>query len=687
MPSATTSESIALRFASCIRRTIAKELTAVELIAAADELATSGETALAQQLYKLWIEHNPGDPLLHAINFNYGVHLSNAGDVPGARDAFLEAIRINPDFLPPYINLGSLLERAGHLDQAVISWQSAINRQPGLNGDIIAHRATALKQLGRVFESRDGRHAEDALQKSLDINPHQRDVAQHWIALRQAQCKWPVIAPWSHVDRKLLLRSISPLSLANYTDDPMFQLANAHRYYALEVAPTGPCTVGRWVPPEAPRTRRLRVGYVSSDLREHAVGFLSAEVFELHDRSKVEVFAYYCGIATSDGLNARIKAAVEHWVDISKMTDAQAAQQIVDDGIDILVDLNGYTKDARTKLFALRPAPILVNWLGYPGTMGSPHHNYIIADDYIIPPELEKYYAERVMRLPCYQPNDRRRVIAEHRPARAEVGLPDEAIVYCCFNGTQKISRLTFGRWMEILKQVPDAVLWLLSAGDATDEALRQHAIQHGVAPERLVFAAKLANPYHLARYPLADLFLDTAPYGAHTTASDALWLGVPVLTAGGRGFASRVCGSLVRAAGLPELVCGSLDEYVARAVELGRNRDRLAALREKLAANRDRCTLFNTPLLVKRLEGLYEEMWGEYAEGRLPEPDLANLEIYHEIGCEISDEQVELQSRADYEQLYLTALAYRHRISPLRPDARLWTPRIAERVEEPLAA
>lgn len=654
---------------------MAKDLSAIELITAAEEIAGHGELALAQQLYKLWIEANPGDPLLHAINFNYGVALNAAGDAAAARAAFAEAIRINPDFLPPYINLGSLLERSGDVGEAIQLWGRAVNRLAQINGDTVQHKATALKQLGRVLESvGDVKNAEEALQKSLDLNPHQRDVIQHWISLRQSQCKWPVIAPWGYVPQPLLLQAISPLSLAAYSDDPVFQLANAYQYYKQEVARTAEaCTVGRCPPPET-RPERLRIGYVSSDLREHAVGFLTAEIFELHDRSKVEVFAYYCGPVANDGMQARIKGAVEHWTDISGLSDAEAARRIIADGIDILVDVNGYTKDARTKLFARRPAPIIVNWLGYPGTTGNPHHNYIIADDCIIPAAFEKYYTETVVRLPCYQPNDRRRVVAEHRPTRSEAGLPEDALVYCSFNGTQKVTTWTFQRWITILKRVPGSVLWLLSSRDETDARMRQLVAEQGLAPERLIFAPKLANPYHLARYPLADLFLDSSPYGAHTTASDALWMGVPVLTALGRGFASRVCGSLVRSAGLEELVCDTLDEYVARAIELGHDRARLQGLRQKLLAGRDTCTLFDTPGLVRRLEGLYDEMWRDYAAGRLPEPDLANLELYQEIGCEQDHEAREFQADPDYERRYLTALTYRHRISRLRPDDRLWT-------------
>ena len=275
------------------------------------------------------------------------------------------------------------------------------------------------------------------------------------------------------------------------------------------------------------------------------------------------------------------------------------------------------------------------------------------------------------MRLPCYQPTDRRRIVAGS-PSRREVGLPDGAMVYCCFNGTQKITPAMFRCWMEILVRVPNAVLWLLSCDAATDERLRQQAALHGVSPERLVFAARKLNAEHLARYALADLFLDTSPYGAHTTASDALWMGVPVLTMAGRSFASRVCASLAHAAGLPELVCDSPGAYVDRAVELGTRPHMLLALRDRLQAGRDRCTLFDTPLLVARLELLYEQMWDDYLSGRLPEPDLTNLAVYNAIGDEIDHETAEVPDLQTYERRYATALAYRNSVSPIMPDRRL---------------
>ena len=394
-----------------------------------------------------------------------------------------------------------------------------------------------------------------------------------------------------------------------------------------------------------------------------------AEVFGLHDRSKVEIFAYYCGPQAADPLHEAYRATSDHWLAISDLDDATAAQRIADDGIHILVDVNGYTREGRTKLLALRPAPIIVNWLGYPGTVASPYHHYIVADDWIIPPELEIYYSEKVLRLPCYQPNNRNRVVASETPTRAQAGLPDDAVVYCSFNGTHKITRFTFDRWLDVLERVPHGVLWLLTGADGTNERLKARAEARGIATERLIFAPKVANPAHLARYPLADLFLDNTPYGAHTTASDALWTGVPVLTWSGRCFAARVCGSLVRAAGLPELVVDTAEAYVAKAVELGHDRPALAALRRRLAENRESCPLFDMPLLVRRLEDLYEEMWADRLADRLPQPDLTDLDACLDVALDFDHEATEVGAIPDYPGWWRDRLLTRHRRRPLATD------------------
>ncbi len=384
--------------------------------------------------------------------------------------------------------------------------------------------------------------------------------------------------------------------------------------------------------------------------------------------------AYYCGPQSEDALQARIKPAIEHWVDIRALDDDAAARRIEADGIDILVDLNGHTKDSRTGIFFRRPAPVIVNWLGYPGSMGTPCHHYIIADDWIIPADHELYYSEKVLRLPCYQPNDRKRAVSPRRPSRAEAGLPEQAMVFCCFNDVHKILPFTFARWMTILRRVPGSVLWLLGGSDAANKNLRGFAARAGISPERLIFAPVASYPDHLARVPLADLFLDTSPYGAHVTAADVLWMGVPILTLSGRSFASRVCGSLCRAACLPELVCSTPDDFVERAVALGSERDELGRLRERLAGARDSCVLFAVDSLVTHLEALYRQMWRDFLRGGLPRPELANLAAYLEVGCEIDHEAAELLGTRDYHAIYQDGLARRHRAYPIGEDRRLWT-------------
>jgi predicted O-linked N-acetylglucosamine transferase (SPINDLY family) len=648
-----------------------------ELIDAAGGLATAGDVRASRQVYKLWIGFNREHPQLYVAQFNVSSLDSQLGDLAGAAEALKAAIAANPDFMPAYINLGGVLERSGDIHGALETWRAGASRPAVINGQAVGYAVTALRQIARLAADHLGQEvAESAVRQCLEINPDQRDVVEQYIALRLAQCKWPIIVPWEGAERRDLVSSIHPLSMAVYTDDPLLQLASAERYVRQAVAERpGDERFDRRGAPIDLENRRLRVGYVSSDLRDHAIGYLMAELFELHDRDQVEVFAYYCGIESSGSpLTQRIKAAVEHWTDIRGMSDDQAAAAIADDGIDILVDINGHTRDSRTAVFARRPAPIQVNWLGYPGTMGSPYHQYLIADPWIIPPEAELYYSEKVLRLPCYQPNDRKRIIAEPRPSRQEAGLPDGAFVFCCFNGTHKISRFTFERWAEILQGVPGSVLWLLDCNAETQARLRAMAEKHGVEGARLVFAPKQPNADHLARYPLADLFLDTVPYGAHTTASDALWMGVPVLTLSGRSFASRVCGSLARSAGQPELVCSDPRSYVEKAIALGRDPAQIATLKAKLEIARGSSVLFDTARLVQALEQLYRDMCEDHRRGRLPRPDLANLSAYFDIGVGLDHEGAELLANPDYHGLYRGELASRHRVRPMAPDQRLWT-------------
>jgi predicted O-linked N-acetylglucosamine transferase (SPINDLY family) len=658
--------------AAYLERASAGTLTAVDMATATQMVRQSSGPAGVKALYDAWLARNDEDTLLYAVLFNYGVFLTELSDIDGARSCFDRAIALKPDFMPAHINLGRLYERLGSPDLALRQWDEVLRNMGHLTAASVLHKVTALNQTARVLETR---HKDDAaelfLRLSIELDRDQGEALQHYLAARQRQCKWPVIVPWDKQRRSLLTANLSPLSAAVHTDDPMLHLALSWRYNKQEV-PVEPADVVRdhWAARET--SARLRIGYLSSDLRNHAIGYLMAELFELHDSGAVELFAYYCGPEMEDPLQQRIRASVDHWVPLQTLTDAEVARRIADDGIQILVDVNGYTKDARTKAVALRPAPVIVNWLGYPGSMASPYHHYVIADDWIVPPDSEIYYSETVRRLPCYQPNDRKRVVAA-TPTREEAGLPEGAMVYCCFNGTHKIARFTFERWLTILGRVPGSVLWLLSADPVTEQRLRDYAQARGIAADRLIFAPKKANPEHLARYPLADLFLDTAPYGAHTTASDALWMGVPILTMSGRSFASRVCGSLVRAAGLPDLDCASPSEFVDRAVAMGRDRSIAQSYRERLAKGRDACVLFDTPMLTRELEELYRGMWDDFRAGRLPVPDLANLDAYLEIGADVDHEIEEVQALKDYKGWWREKLATAHALRPIPYDKRLW--------------
>jgi predicted O-linked N-acetylglucosamine transferase (SPINDLY family) len=672
-------------FAAALQKITGGALPLNELIAEAQALTQAGQLDQARQLYQVWIAMNGAHPLVFIAHFNCSTLQTQLGDAIAAEASLQAALKANPDFAAAHINLGSAMERRGAAKEAVEQWKAGLERLGAVTGDAIEYKLTLLKQISRVMsdnQQHDG--SEAALLQALELNPQQRDVLEQYAASRLAQCKWPITAITPKISRQDLLKRFHPLSACAYADDPLYQLGLADHYVEALTQGVAPAQDRRDA--MIPTGRRLRIGYVSSDLRAHAVGYLMANLFEAHDSAAVEVFVYYCGIPASDDIHQRIKAAAEHWRDIRAMSDEEAAAAIAADGIDILVDVNGHTRDARLGVFARRPAPIIVNWLGYPGSMGSAFHHYIIADDWVIPESHDLYYSERVLRLPCYQPNDRKRLVHPVAPTRASVGLPDDAFVFCCFNAAHKITRFAFERWMEILRATPGSVLWLLDYNSETNARLREAASARGVAGERLVFAQKIANAHHLARYPLADLFLDTIPYGAHTTASDALWMGVPVLTLSGRCFAARVCGSLVRAAGIPELVCEAPEQYVARAVQLaGADRLALAQTRQQLIAQRDTCTLFDIDGLARALEALYQQMAGEYRAGAAPQPALTNLSAYLDIGASFDHDAIEIGMMADYHAYYRAELALRDRRRPLRPDARLWAndaPRRLDAVE-----
>ncbi len=366
------------------------------------------------------------------------------------------------------------------------------------------------------------------------------------------------------------------------------------------------------------KRKKIRIGYLSNDFHDHATALLMVEMLEAHDRDNFEIIAYSYGADDGKPMRQRLYQAFDDFHSIADLTDQQAASAIYGDGIDILVDLKGFTQNSRTRILMLRPAPILVSFLGYPGTLGDGVCDYIITDSYVTPPQAIVDYSESFALMPhSYQPHGRLS-LQQSPPSRQEMGLPEDGFVFCCFNQTFKINPSMFTLWCRLLEVNPGSVLWLLDSDTARGN-LRNEAQKRGIGGHRLVFAPHTNQIHHLERLQLADLVLDTSPYGAHTTASDALWAGVPLITHAGETFASRVAGSLLRAVGLDELIADDFDRYFELAYELATDPHRLAALKSRLIANSDDAPLFDVPLYTRNLEALYQAMWNRHHAGQSP--------------------------------------------------------------------
>ena len=368
-------------------------------------------------------------------------------------------------------------------------------------------------------------------------------------------------------------------------------------------------------------SRKIRVGYYSADFHEHATAYLMAELFERHDRSQFEWFGFSYGPVSHDPMRARLRKSFDQFLDVRDRSDSDVAALSRQLGIDIAVDLKGFTRDNRLGIFAQRCAPVQVSYLGYPGTTGADYMDYVIGDKTVLPPSLYPHFTEKPVLLPhSYQVNDSQRRISDRVFTREEVGLPAQGFVFCCFNNNYKILPATFDSWMRVLQAVPGSVLWLFEDNAGAARRLKEQAQRRGVDPARLVFAPRLPLDEHLARHRLADLFLDTLPCNAHTTTSDALWAGLPVLTQLGNAFAGRVAASLLRAVGLPELVTTTPAEYEARAIELANDADQLQALRQRLQANRASSPLFNATLFARHIEAAYLAMDERQLQGLPPQ-------------------------------------------------------------------
>lgn len=570
-----------------------------QLVDYAGRLVELGQSPLAVVLYQTWLSRHQ-TTYNHFAYFNLGVLLFNEGDIQGAKEAYLRAIQLAPDFIEPHFNLGVAHERLGQIDAAIAEWRWIDDH---VSPDRTGQRPLllqALNALGRVLDER--KHyfsAHSYLGKSLALDPHQPDVLHHYVFLRQRQCVWPVYAPLAGVSLDLMRESTSALATLSLSDDPEAQLTAARRYVANKVR-----SGVKALTPQRPYGHdRIRVGYCSSDFCIHPVALLTVELFECHDREHFEVYGY-CWTSEGDSpLRQRVIKAMDHFERINTLSDESAARLIRDHEIDVLVDLQGQTLGARANLLAYRPAPIQVTYLGLPATTGLPSIDYVIADRFLIPEDEVGFYSEKPLIMPdVYQVSDRQRQVAAI-PSRSDCNLPADGFVFCSFNNNYKYTPDVFDTWMNILRRVPGSVMWLLADNPWAEVNLKNEARSRGIDVDRLIFASRVVPEQYLARYALADLFLDSFPFNAGATANDALWMGLPVLTRSGRSFSSRMAGALLTAANLPELITYDLRDYEDKAVRLAQDPDQCRRLRQHLREVRTSGVLFDTPRFVRHLE------------------------------------------------------------------------------------
>jgi predicted O-linked N-acetylglucosamine transferase (SPINDLY family) len=605
-----------------------------EILIQALGLQAAGQADAAGALFRDALAIDPANAHAH---YSLGLLAMNAGDLQQALQWCESGVQASPGFAPLHYLQGAVLQAAGKKDEALRSFDAALALQPDYV-EVLLNSGALLRSLFRHGE------ALERFNRILSIDPdHTGALANSGILLsefKQSEAairmfeRLTTVAPdydyglgllfyeqmhicdWRLFDSltqqivqgvragRRVCKSLALMSASDRAGDHL----QAARIFASHHCP--PAAKPLWAG-EKYRHDRIRLAYVSPDFREHPVGHLMAGIFERHDHSRFETIAISLGIDDQSRLRARIRASFDHFIDASTMLPEQIAHLMRSMEVDIAVDLGGFTSDTKTALFAHRPAPVQVNYLGYPGSMGTPYHDYIIADRHVIPPDQHANYTEKVVYLPdSYLPVDNSIRIAQETPTRQACGLPEGGFVFCSFSHDYKISPPVFEVWMDLLAQVPASVLWLASRNEVARRNLRQQARDQGVDPARLVFAERLPRVEdHLARYRQADLFLDTHPYNAHTTAADALMAGLPVLTFEGSAFPSRVAASLLRSAGLPDMVTESLQAYAARALALAQAPEELAAIRARLADNQARQPLFDTAGFCRHLETVYQSI------------------------------------------------------------------------------
>jgi len=543
---------------------------------------------------------------------NRGNTLRELNRFEEALDSFARALKIRPDFAEAYNNRGLILLDLKRFEEALDSFAGALKIRPDF-AEVYNNRGLALQELKRFEE------ALDSYAHALMVSPDCDWAYGNWLHMKMLLCDW------SNFDSQIADLA-AKIQQAKKTTPPFPVLALIDclslQRQAAETWVREKCPPSRLLPAIAKRARRerIRVGYFSGDYRNHPVSFLTAEMLERHDRSRFEVIAFSFGPDTQDKMRRRMERAFDRFIDVRGKSDLDIVQMARSMELDIAVDLGGFTEGCRPNLFALRAAPLQVSYLGYLATLGAAYMDYLIANTTIIPPEHQWHYAEKIIYLRTYQANDSKRVISDKRFSREELGLPRTGFVFCCFNASYKIVPEIFDCWMRILRQVEDSVLFLLADNVTAQRNLMKEAVKKGVAADRLVFGQRLPVPEYLARYRTADLYLDTLPYNAGTTASDALWAGLPVLTRMGESFAARVAASLLNDIGLPELVTSTQEQYEATAIELASNPGRLAEIKDRLRRNRLEMPLFDTEGFTRHLENAYTQIYERYQADLSPE-------------------------------------------------------------------
>ncbi|HEX3486493.1 MAG TPA: tetratricopeptide repeat protein [Micropepsaceae bacterium] len=545
--------------------------------------------------------------------YNRGTALHELNRFGDALRSFESALAIRSDYAQALNGRGVVLLALNRFDAALASFRAALAIEPD-DIEALFNCGNVLGRLKRFDE------ALACYERALAIKPDYEFLFGATLFCKMRICDWRgLAADFDRVSEAILAGKkaampseilATPLSAARQKQ--------CARIFAGEKHPR--VSVLPKIERHSERSR-IRLGYFSADFHSHATAHLLAELFERHDRARFDVTAFSFGPAQQDAIRQRLQKSFDRFVDVAGLSDMDVALLARESGIDLAIDLKGFTQDSRPGIFAAGVAPIQASYLGYPGTMGADYIDYLIADPILIPQDQRRHYFEKIVYLPhSYQANDSKRPIADRSFTRAECGLPENAFVFCCFNSNYKIAPAMFDIWMRILRSVEGSVLWLFEENAFATKNLRREAHARGVAPERLVFAPRMELPEHLARHRLADLFLDTLPYNAHTTASDALWAGLPVLTCLGENFPGRVGASLLNALGLPELITHNLGDYAAQALALADGPSRLQALRRKLAANRSSFPLFDSALFARHIEAAYRAMWQRHREGLAPD-------------------------------------------------------------------